>query len=316
MIYDLNVNWPCNQFQKQPNETQLLSLVNTISTLYFFGCYHVVINFRIEDNLQIPTKKHDVNPIQIESIKKRLPENEFQKLKLFTRLTLILSNVEKMHKFSKIFDQFDVIALEPTSENVLSFCQNKLEIDLITFNMQKKIPFFLKSKTMETIIKKGIYIELCYSAVISGQSEYKYQIEPIKDKDIKLDSTAYLTRKRFFYNAFQIIRSTRSKGLVVSSGSFEPLQTRSTHDVLVLLKTLGLNKSKSKLCVTSNPEMVLLKSQLRKKSFKHVVCIGNDEKNCDVLKMEFEKFKPNLISYKRSSENTAVDLIIKKHKTS
>lgn len=96
MLCDLNVPWPCLTYNTQPTQQQLEVLKNTIVTLYSLGYTHQAINFSINENVRIPVGTPDlINPINIAYLKSELVPR-FPKLKLFTRLTIIVSDPSKL----------------------------------------------------------------------------------------------------------------------------------------------------------------------------------------------------------------------------
>lgn len=131
----------------------------------------------------------------------------------------------------------------------------------MSLNFANKLPFFLKHKTVGSAIDKGIKFEICYATVVGGYAT---------DQTVNVQ----LVKKNFFNNVLQLIRSSRSKGLVVSSGALSPLQARGSLDVLTLLKSVGLDSGRSRACVTITPEKVLVSGRLRGKSYKQTVVIG------------------------------------------
>ncbi|KHC57340.1 ribonuclease P/MRP protein subunit RPP1, partial [Candida albicans P60002] len=117
MSYDLNIPWPVNNYDKSPTLQQLTNLRNIIITNYSLGITHQAINFQISiESVKIPTTK--INPIPINQLLNELLP-KFPKLKLFSRLTLIVNDSSKLPQLNKLQNQFDIIAIQPLNEKVL-----------------------------------------------------------------------------------------------------------------------------------------------------------------------------------------------------
>ncbi|KAI5969113.1 RPP1 [Candida margitis] len=300
MSYDLNIPWPCNNYSTAPTAQQWTDLKNTIITNLELGITHQAINFTIDESVKIPFNTPDrINPINISALNDELKPN-FPTLNLFTRVTLIVNDSSKLQGVAKLQNHFDLFAIQPANEKALQSTILNIECDLISLNLANKLPFFLKFKAIGTGVSKGIKFEINYSQLVSGTSGYSS------------DVSGNLIKKNWFNNVLQLIRSSRSRGLVVSSGAQNPLQLRNSNDILILLKTLGLNSSKAKSCITINPEKALVNARLRIKSYKQVISIG--DRDLIDNKDENSAKKHDASGYKRKHDETASGSLLKKYK--
>ncbi|EDK43523.1 conserved hypothetical protein [Lodderomyces elongisporus NRRL YB-4239] len=301
MTYDLNIPWPVDNYNAKPTEAQQTNLVNTIVTNYALGVTHQAINFTVNESVKIPTGSLDlINPIPVKSLLSRL-RPVCPDLKLYSRITLVVSDTSKLQGLSKLQSCFDLIAMQPLNEKALQMTVMNVECDLISFNLSSKLPFFLKFKTIGSGIQKGIRYEINYSHIVSGTKGY-----------VNDNVNSNLLKKNWFSNVLQLIRSSRSKALVVSSGAQNPLQVRNGNDILVLLKTLGLDSSRAKSCITMESENALVNGRLRIKSHKQAISIG-DEKLVNNDHEDSEK-RNNALGYKRKISETPIGKILKKSK--
>ncbi|KAI3407047.2 RPP1 [Candida oxycetoniae] len=288
-------------YDVQPTEQQMVNLKNTIVTNYLLGVTHQVINFTVQEVAKIASGKADtMNPIQKKSILSSL-QSTCPNLRLFTRITLVISDTSKLQGLSKLQNSFDVVAIQPLNEKALQMTILNIECDLISLDLATKLPFFLKFKTIGSGIQKGIKFEINYSQIVSGTGGF-----------VNDSITVNLVKKNWFNNTLQLIRSSRSRGLVVSSGAQNPLQLRNSNDILILLKTLGLDNSRAKACISMNPENVLVSGRLRMKSHKQVISIGNEE-FADNSKEDVDK-KNSAKGYKRKYNETSTGRLLKKKK--
>ncbi|KAG0005137.1 hypothetical protein BGZ65_011883 [Modicella reniformis] len=63
---------------------------------------------------------------------------------------------------------YDIVAVQPTSENPFQAACGTFEIDIISLDMSARLPFYLKHSTVGLAVERGVYFELCYSAAIRG----------------------------------------------------------------------------------------------------------------------------------------------------
>lgn len=275
---DLNVPWPSTSYTSPPSPQQLTTLYNVIATLYVLGYTSLAINFTLPEGTKIPfgSGLAAINPIPISSLREKFAH--FANLRLFSRITLVVSDPAQCQGLAKLQNVFDIIAIQPTTERALQLAATNLDIDLILVNLSNRLPFFLKHKTVGSAIDKGIQFELCYASVVAGTAGY---LVLNANDNMSLLTTALLARKVFFSNVMQLIRASRSNGLVVSSGATQPLQVRNGTDILNLLKTVGLDHLRAKACLSDNPQKVLVSGRLRIKSYKQTIVMGTEPR--DVL---------------------------------
>lgn len=267
-MYDSNVPWPSMGYSQEPSAMQLTNFYNTIAMLHSFGYNFLVINFIADETVKLPINSpQKLNPIPMQDLRSRFLK--FPKLRLFSRITLVVSDPGKAQSISKINNTgaFDVVAVQPTTEKALQLTTTNLDIDLVSLPMGSRFPFFLKHKTVGLALTKGIKFEICYSGLIAGPAGY--------ESSSALGATGHISRKNFLSNCLQLIRASRCRGLVFSSGATEPLHVRNYADILAIMQSLGLKVSNSKEGFLSQPEAVLVKGRLRIKSNKQTVMVGD-----------------------------------------
>lgn len=243
MLIDLNIHWPQKSYNTPPSHNDIIRLKNTLVTLEELGYTHIALNFTLNHSDRVPSNK-SINPIDLSLL------DEFKnRLKLFTRATIIIDEPSQGQSISKLSSSFDIISVLPISEKGLLLACNSLDIDIITFDYTKKLPTFLKQKTIGAAVKKGIKFEITYSDYLKEQ-----------------------TRQFFINDALNLIRASRAQNLVISSGANNSIELRSFPDVLNLLQLLGFKTDN----VQDKASKVLLSGRLRAKSHKQTVMIGED----------------------------------------
>ncbi len=278
MLIDLNIHWPQKNYQTPPSHNDIVKLKNTLVTLEELGYTHIALNYTLNHSDKIPSNQ-TINPINLDLLK------EFQnRLKLYTRVTIIVDEPCQGQSISKLQNGFDIVSVLPISEKGLLLACNSLDIDLITFDYSKKLPTFLKQKTIGAAIKRGVKFEITYSNFLKNEN-----------------------RPQFINNTLNLIRASRNQNLVVSSGAQQSVELRSFPDVLNLLQLLNFKQSDGNNLI-DKASKVLLSGRLRIKSYKQTVMIGEDvveedkdlnKRNIneinggDVFKAHFKKLKRN-----------------------
>ncbi len=278
MLIDLNIHWPQKNYQTPPSHNDIVKLKNTLVTLEELGYTHIALNYTLNHSDKIPSNQ-TINPINLDLLK------EFQnRLKLYTRVTIIVDEPSQGQSISKLQNGFDIVSVLPISEKGLLLACNSLDIDLITFDYSKKLPTFLKQKTIGAAIKRGVKFEITYSNFLKNEN-----------------------RPQFINNTLNLIRASRNQNLVVSSGAQQSVELRSFPDVLNLLQLLNFKQSDGNNLI-DKASKVLLNGRLRIKSYKQTVMIGEDvveedkdlnKRNIneinggDVFEAHFKKLKRN-----------------------
>jgi ribonuclease P/MRP protein subunit RPP1 len=71
----------------------------------------------------------------------------------------------------------------------------QLEVDIITFDFSRKLPFYLKLPPVGVAIERGIFFEICYSPSLRDMSSRRFLVS----------------------NALQLVRATKGKNIIISS---------------------------------------------------------------------------------------------------
>lgn len=250
---DLNVPWPKNNYDP-PTEAEMTRLKQTIANLYNLGYKHIVVNFEIDENLKLPVNSpKEINPVHVSEL---IDLEKFRDLQLYTRLTIIVNDSSKLMNFNKFQSYFNLISIKPMTEKALQLSIINLNIDLISVNLASKLNFYLKHKIIGQALKKGIKFEVCYNGLIISQSNSQ-------------------SRKFLISNLVQLIRATRSNGIVISSGCNNAVDVRSLHNIVNFFQTLGL-KSKNINQYIANSKLVLVNGTLKLNSYKQLVAVDQD----------------------------------------
>ena len=252
MFYDLNLPYSTT--------TNPAELSRTLSFSAELG-YRCVALTRILSG-KVPTDvSSDAIPFPIPNV--TVP----QSMTLLTRITFIISDPSQNHRLSSLQSVYDIVALRPSNEKALSLCCQSLECDLISLDLSVRLPFVLKFKTMAAALQRGIRFEICYSGgVMGGGTE---------------------ARRNLISGATALIRSSRGRGIIISSEARSALGLRGPWDIVNLAAVWGLNQARGKEAVCEEARKLTQLARLKRESFRGVVDVvygGGGPKQCQADK--------------------------------
>ncbi|XP_063360212.1 ribonuclease P protein subunit p30 [Cydia amplana] len=224
-----------------------------VNKLYFLerlGYNTIAMNTHVEEPSEEPKKKkkkgevrepQDYIPAPVE-IRKDLTEN--LKLSILQRVTIEFSESSIAHKInrSENIKKYDFVAVVPKTLQAFQYACGTLDIDIISFEPETRIPFKVSRKLYRQAVDRGIFFELMYSPAIR-------------------DTTA---RKNIISTAHMYHAVGKSKNIIVTSGAQDSTQVRDVHDVINLGFILGLNSNQSLDVIRSNTRKLIVKAEGRK----------------------------------------------------
>ncbi|XP_054160208.1 ribonuclease P protein subunit p30-like [Oppia nitens] len=162
-----------------------------------------------------------------------------------TRLNVRVEEHIQTHRLnqSENAKKYDLLSIEPLNDKMLSHLnKGNFDTDLITFNFSSTLCPDIKRSNFSIPISKGVGIEINYGNSL-------------------LDPTS---RRSLFSLSQLLVEKTKSKNIVISSGSTTSFALRAPKDVTYLGLMFGLNGDQSKAAVFRNPILVLKHSEIRK----------------------------------------------------
>lgn len=250
MLVDLNVSWPQKSFKDAVNAEQVAKVRHTLSTLHTLGYTHVALNFTVSHSDKFPNNPKELNPLKIDERFGDLMKSTG--LKIYSRITLVIDDPSKGQSLSKISQHYDIIAALPISERGITLATTNLDIDLLTFHYGQRLPTLLKHKSICSCVKRGVKVEIVYAHALRDSQ----------------------SRRQFISNVRSVIRSSRSRGIVISSGAQSPIECRNLLSTTCLIKSLGLPSDRCSKAQGQLASLVLLNGRLRTKSYKQTVVVG------------------------------------------
>ena len=234
MLYDLNVPWSSTQ---SPQE-----LERTISFLSESGYDTLALNHIITGAL----------PAQITNpIPQSPPFSIPHKTTVLRRCTLLITDPSLNHRLPALAAAYDILALRPTTEKAfLAACLNITEHSIISLDLTQRFPFHFKPKPLMTAVNRGVQFEICYAQATMEDAR---------------------ARRNFISNCLGILRTTKGRGLIVSSEAKGVLGVRAPADVTNLMAVWGLGREKAMESLAVNPRSVVVNERIKRTSFRGVV---------------------------------------------
>lgn len=183
------------------------------------------------------------------------------------RATVVISDLTINHRLSAIAAAYDLVAVRPTNEKAFqAACLSMAEPSLISLDLTTYFPFYFKHRTCMAAVRRGVHFEVCYSQALRGGG----------DSSDKAGSAR--ARALFIANLTGLIRATRGRGIVVSSGALMkggsgPFELRGPADVVNLLAVWGLPPDRGTEAMAALPRSIVANEGLRRRGFRGVVDI-------------------------------------------
>ena len=124
-----------------------------------------------------------------------------------------------------------------------------------------------------TAVNRGIMIEICYAQATIESSE---------------------ARRNFISNTLDIIRATKGRGLIISSGAAGVLGVRGPADIVNLMAVWGLGRERGSEALGINPRGVVVNERLKRTSFRGVVDVIDGGERAIEKPMETKSKGPNV----------------------
>ncbi|TVY35316.1 putative ribonuclease P protein subunit [Lachnellula subtilissima] len=143
---------------------------------------------------------------------------------------------------------------DPTQNHRLRPSRSLRYSSAAPYDRKGRFPFHWKPKPAMTAVARGVRFEICYAqATGAGMGQEQ--------------------RRNFIGNVVGIVRATKGRGLLISSGGVagDVLGVRGPADVLNLLGVWGLGRERGTEGMGCNPRGVVLNEGLKRRGFRGVV---------------------------------------------
>eukprot|EP00053_Salpingoeca_punica_P007315 m.67107 g.67107 ORF g.67107 m.67107 type:complete len:345 (+) comp14092_c0_seq1:27-1061(+) len=174
--------------------------------------------------------------------------------KQYTRATVVLADAKESYSLNgtnPYLKAFDVVAVQPATEKLFSQVCSSLDVDIITLDLSKRLPYFLKMPPIGQAVERGIFFEIAYSAALT-------------------DSTA---RRNLISNAQALVRACKGRNLIITSEAASAFAIRGPYDIANFATLFGLSISAAKQALAQNTRSVLLHGSMRSSTYRGVLAV-------------------------------------------
>ncbi|KAJ9151880.1 RNase P subunit p30 [Pleurostoma richardsiae] len=169
------------------------------------------------------------------------------------RATVVLADTTTNHRLPQIAAAYDLLAVRPTTERAFqAACTSLAEPSLISLDLTAFFPFHFRPRPCMAAVNRGLRFELCYAQALAADPR---------------------ARATFIANAISLVRATRGRGIVLSSGAAGPMALRAPADVVNLFAAWGLPTERGMEALSVNPRGVVVNEGIKRRGFRGVVDI-------------------------------------------
>ncbi|KAF6816003.1 RNase P subunit p30 [Colletotrichum musicola] len=245
MLYDLNIPWT-----PSTSPAELQSTISFASSLgYSVLALNHTINFPLPSQITNPLPKL---PSPSAPTAKQQQAATTKQPTILHRVTAVLSDPGQNYRLPALAAAYDILAIRPTTEKAFqAACLSIAEPSLISLDLAQHFGFHFRPKPLMAAVARGVRIEVCYSQVLAAA-----------------DPRA---RACFISNLGAIVRSTKGRGIVISSEAKQALSLRAPADVVNMLAVWGLGTERGTEALGVNPRGVVVNEGIKRSGFRGVV---------------------------------------------
>ena len=209
MIYDLNIAWTPS--------TPADALDRTLRQAAVLGYDVVALNHTIS-KLPIPSPITSPIPV-LSSSSSSSSDTQTRRLPttILRRATVHMSDPRDNHRLDAVAAAYDILAVRPTTEAAFSHaCVNLAEPSVISLDLASNLGYHLRPKPVMAAVRRGLRFEVCYSHAIVPPSSSSSSLENGGAGGGQNQNNR--ARALFVANLVGLVRASKGRGLVVSSG--------------------------------------------------------------------------------------------------
>lgn len=171
--------------------------------------------------------------------------------KLLTRITVLIDNPDQVRCLQQDYIRsFDIVAVRPTNDKIFQQACTQMEhVDIISLDIEEKIPFKIKYSMVGAAIERGIFIELSYAPAIRSAS----------------------LRRNVLSNSVNLVKYCKAKGIILTSNGEHFMELRCPKDIINLASMFGLKGSQANDSISQRCRDVVLHAYARLQTAKSVI---------------------------------------------
>lgn len=150
-----------------------------------------------------------------------------------TRVTVAVDSVRgcaDVYPSSPILLSYDLVAVQPTSAEIMKTCAASGAVDIIDLDMSNgRLPFPINKADVDAVLNAGCVFEISYAPTIRDHT----------------------CRRHVIANAMSLLRLTRNRGVILTSGARAVLEQRSPSDAMAIAALCGMNHNQCKAALSA-----------------------------------------------------------------
>ncbi|MED6158344.1 hypothetical protein PIB30_031974 [Stylosanthes scabra] len=196
----------------------------------------------------------------------------------YTRVTVCVDNpfqTNAVYCDNPILMTYDLLAIKPSNQVTFDMACQKSDVDIITIDFSKKLPFKIKSNMVKVAAERGVCFEVSYSGLLT-------------DTDV---------RRPWIHGAKYLMEWARRRNVIISSAAPSVNDLRGPCDVANLLSLLGLSKERAKDAISKISRNLLVKALRKRRFYKSAIRVERLSLNAksnseEALREELLKWDP------------------------
>ncbi|KAL4251140.1 RNase P protein component 3 family protein [Abortiporus biennis] len=241
---------------------QISSIEARIDLLSHLGYTIIAFNQTVQKKVDPKSFANTLNPL-LSQLRKR------DGILYLKRLTIVLDEESEkgfglINANASLFASYDLLALMPTTAGSFSLAclshtlPSNLTTHIISLPLTlPRLPFNLKHTLVRSALKNGAVFELSYVGALGGEGDGGISALG----GVEGGSAA---KRNWWAAAREVVRVTKGKGIIVSSGAANQSDLRAPRDVGNLITFLGLATNLCNDASTKTPQSLILRAQTRK----------------------------------------------------
>eukprot|EP00049_Salpingoeca_infusionum_P009237 m.153088 g.153088 ORF g.153088 m.153088 type:complete len:348 (+) comp14280_c0_seq5:22-1065(+) len=165
--------------------------------------------------------------------------------KILRRVTVLLTDQREGYTLSggslNSFKKFDIVAVQPSTEKLLSQCVDKLDVDIVSLELTRRLPFYIKTAHFRQAKDRGVVFEVQYAPAIEDDSARRHTIS----------------------NGQGLVRISKGHHLLLTSGASNGQFIRPARNVATLARLFGFTHAQAYASIDNSARQVLYHGEMR-----------------------------------------------------
>lgn len=182
-------------------------------------------------------------------VQKAVKHNSSKRIYNKIEVKVLLEDVKSLQL--KKFSDYEVLSVKISDEETFKYACSTWDVDIIKFDLSR-MGFSFRGGYVRKAINRGVFFEIEVRDALYGTKE----------------------RVSWMRNAQSILRITKGRGIVITSGARCCTEIKSIQDMYKILRFLGLSHRRAEMVLKENSQRLLKSCALKRYTFKG--CVAND----------------------------------------